>query len=319
MGVKKYNTVIVLFISMLFFACSIFTLLPKKIAASSIPSLSTQSASGVASTVATLNGTITSTGSSDPLIRGFNYGTSTNYGETTAEQTGQLGVGYGTGAYTKSISGLTCATTYHYRSYAVNEAGPGYGSDTTFTTNACNSPTPNTEPPQTNGSGSSSSSEFDLSSLSTIKTSFGIAPFGGKVRLTKIPNVMCEGSGTIFILNSNFTSGTKAALENYATSQGEGGNSTSSKIKQGLNALKALSNTIPYYATEANKLPKVGDLIMGNAKSTPDTSICKLQIGPYRIPFPVKKTTKNYNISGKSKSSSSSGSGSWTGSTYNYE
>jgi DNA-binding beta-propeller fold protein YncE len=39
--------------------------------------------------------------------------------------------------YELTISGLTCGNTYHYRAFAVNSDGTGYGSDETFDTVAC--------------------------------------------------------------------------------------------------------------------------------------------------------------------------------------
>ena len=69
----------------------------------------------------------------DPTVRGFVYGLTTDYGATTTESGS-----FDAGAFTSSITGLTCATTYHYKAYATNSAGTTYGStDTTFTTSAC--------------------------------------------------------------------------------------------------------------------------------------------------------------------------------------
>ena len=42
----------------------------------------------------------------------------------------------GTGAFAVNVTGLTSATTYYYRSYAVNGVGITYGADSSFTTNA---------------------------------------------------------------------------------------------------------------------------------------------------------------------------------------
>jgi DNA-binding beta-propeller fold protein YncE len=43
----------------------------------------------------------------------------------------------GNGLYTRTITGLSCGTTYNYRAYSTNSEGTSYGSDTTFTTSAC--------------------------------------------------------------------------------------------------------------------------------------------------------------------------------------
>lgn len=104
----------------------------------SIPPVSTaQAASSITATTATLNGTITHTGGQTPTVRGFNYGTTTGYGSTTTENGS-----FSTGAYTANITGLTCGTTYHYRTYATNSEGTDYSSDATFTTGSCDSTAP---------------------------------------------------------------------------------------------------------------------------------------------------------------------------------
>ncbi len=43
------------------------------------------------------------------------------------------------------ITDLDCGTTYHYRAFATNADGTSYGSDATFTTSACDTPTVSTD------------------------------------------------------------------------------------------------------------------------------------------------------------------------------
>ena len=97
-----------------------------------IPTLTTQAATSVTSTSTVLNGTITDRGNENATVRGFVYGLTTAYGATTTENGS-----YGTGAFTASVGSLSCNTLYHFRSYATNSAGAGYGSDTEFTTGTC--------------------------------------------------------------------------------------------------------------------------------------------------------------------------------------
>jgi len=101
----------------------------------SAPTTTTSSATSITATGAILNGSITATGGSNATIRGFNYGTTTSYGTDTTDNGS-----YNTGAFTKSLTSLTCGTTYHFRSYATNSAGTGYGNDMTFITSTCVSP-----------------------------------------------------------------------------------------------------------------------------------------------------------------------------------
>jgi hypothetical protein len=97
--------------------------------------VTTQSASSLTLSSATLNGNITATGGANATVRGFTYGLTTAYGATTTESGS-----FGTGAYTSDITSLACNTLYNYRSYSTNTAGTSYGTNTTFTTSACTVP-----------------------------------------------------------------------------------------------------------------------------------------------------------------------------------
>ena len=88
---------------------------------------------------ATLNGDITATGGQNATQHGFAYGTSATLVTVIATTTG--GAFSGTGAFTsssaRSISSLSCGTTYYYRAYASNDYGTGYGTIQNFETLAC--------------------------------------------------------------------------------------------------------------------------------------------------------------------------------------
>jgi len=93
------------------------------------PVVMTNSASLMASFSATLNGSVDPHGLTTTVY--FQYGTTTNYGLTSATQskTGNTYLNV-----TANLSGLTASTTYHFRIAATNSAGTRYGSDRTFTT-----------------------------------------------------------------------------------------------------------------------------------------------------------------------------------------
>ena len=98
-----------------------------------VQTLTTSSPTSVTSSSAILNGNITATGGANASIEGFNYGPTTSYGSTVS-----LTGSFSTGAYNIALPGtLTCATLYHYRSFATNVSGTGTSSDATFTTSAC--------------------------------------------------------------------------------------------------------------------------------------------------------------------------------------
>ncbi len=99
------------------------------------PVVTTNSASLIASFSATLNGSVDPHGLTTTVY--FQYGTTTNYGLTTATQN-KTGNTYQN--VTANISGLTASTTYHFRIVATNNAGTRYGSDRTFTTLSATGP-----------------------------------------------------------------------------------------------------------------------------------------------------------------------------------
>ena len=89
----------------------------------------TNPATNVASFSATLNGSVDPHGLTTTVH--FQYGTTTSYGHTTANQT-KSGNAYQNVA--ANISALSASTTYHFRIVATNSAGTRYGGDRTFTT-----------------------------------------------------------------------------------------------------------------------------------------------------------------------------------------
>lgn len=104
----------------------------------SFPTVITNAASSVTDTSATGNGNVVNAGGSAITERGFVWSTSpqptTSDNKVTAAGT--------LGAYTATLSPLTSGTLYHYRAYAINAIGTGYGDDVTFTTVSSVSATP---------------------------------------------------------------------------------------------------------------------------------------------------------------------------------
>ena len=99
-----------------------------------IPTVTTQSASSVTATTATLNGNITGTGVADVTVRGFAYGTDSTLSTVIATTTDTVGQPFDTGAFTSAIADLTKSVRYYVRAYATNSEGTGLGSIQSFTT-----------------------------------------------------------------------------------------------------------------------------------------------------------------------------------------
>jgi YHYH protein len=94
------------------------------------PTATTNAASAVGSSTATLNGTVNANGISTTVS--FDYGLTTSYGSSASASSTSTSV-------SASISGLAATTTYHCRVVATNSYGTTYGDDVSFTTTAVGS------------------------------------------------------------------------------------------------------------------------------------------------------------------------------------
>ena len=97
------------------------------------PTVSTNPATSIDTTSATLNADLINDGGEANTVRGFNIGTDNTYTMSDITESGS----YNAETYSLNATGLTCNTTYYYRAYSTNTAGTGYGDDDTFTTSAC--------------------------------------------------------------------------------------------------------------------------------------------------------------------------------------
>lgn len=94
------------------------------------PAVSTDSASGVTYSTATLNGSVNAKG--EPTNYFFEIGTNRKYGTLTPlAPAGSRTVSV---RVSQALGGLRAVTTYHYRIVAVGPGGSSAGSDRTFTT-----------------------------------------------------------------------------------------------------------------------------------------------------------------------------------------
>jgi len=97
------------------------------------PTVSSNAASSITATGATLNATVNANNASTAVS--FEYGTTTSYG-TVASADPATVTGTASTAASLALTGLVPNTTYHYRVKGVNVAGTADGADLTFTTPA---------------------------------------------------------------------------------------------------------------------------------------------------------------------------------------
>ena len=96
-----------------------------------IPSVSTQSASDISTTSATLNGSVDAINDSEIVERGFEWGTEPGNYPNSWTEAGS----FGAGSFSHQITGLSPGTTYYFRAKAKNNLGKwGYGDEVSFTT-----------------------------------------------------------------------------------------------------------------------------------------------------------------------------------------
>jgi len=113
------------------------------------PTVTTQDCDQVDALQARGNGNITDTGGETVTRRGFCYMEGTSGDPTTSNSVAYDDGEFGTGAYTKVITGLSPNTNYRVRAYAINLAGLGYGITVQLTTDAIGAPTGFSSPSQT--------------------------------------------------------------------------------------------------------------------------------------------------------------------------
>ncbi|MEI8201728.1 MAG: T9SS type A sorting domain-containing protein [Bacteroidota bacterium] len=94
------------------------------------PVVTTGVASAVLEVTATVAGTVVNDGGATVTARGICWATTANP-DTLASHSTETGT---VGAFTSNLTGLTAATLYHARAYAINSVGVSYGADITFTT-----------------------------------------------------------------------------------------------------------------------------------------------------------------------------------------
>lgn len=97
---------------------------------SSIPTVTTTTASSITENSCATGGNVTSDGGLPVLERGVCYGGTPN--PTTNNS--KVMSGTGVGSFSVTLSNLNYSSTYYARAYAINSSGTAYGNEITFTT-----------------------------------------------------------------------------------------------------------------------------------------------------------------------------------------
>jgi hypothetical protein len=97
------------------------------------PAVTTQPATNITATSATLNGTVDGRGA--PATYHFEYGRAATYGSSSGEQ--NVPSGASAVAVNQNVSELSCESAYHYRVVGTNAGGQTAGADRSFTTGPC--------------------------------------------------------------------------------------------------------------------------------------------------------------------------------------
>jgi RHS repeat-associated protein len=155
------------------------------------PSATTEAATSVGETTATLKGQVNPNGAETKYQ--FEYGLTTSYGSVAPAGPESVGSGTTNVAVSKAVSGLKGNTLYHYRVSATNAYGKTVGEDKTFTTSKL--PTVTTEAATgVTGSGATLKANVNPNGwATTYQLEYGpTTSYGTKVPLSAEP----VGSGT---------------------------------------------------------------------------------------------------------------------------
>ena len=149
---------------------------PTTVLAAGPPTATTDAATGVGMTTATLNGTVNPNG--QPTTAQFQYGLTTAYGSTSSVA-GPL-TGSTAQPVSANLTGLTSGMTYHFRVSATNLLGSANGQDQTFMTSA--TPTVDLAITKTHAGNFTQGDASD--SYTIIVTNVGTAASSGSITVT---------------------------------------------------------------------------------------------------------------------------------------
>jgi phosphodiesterase/alkaline phosphatase D-like protein len=195
------------------------------VALTTFPTVTTSIATGVSTSTAIFNGSITATGGADATQSGFAYGTDSTL--VSGVSTSTLGAKTGTTTFSQSLTGLTPNTIYYFRAYAVNSAGTSTGAILSATTTDITSPVVSLTAPSSGATVAGSSVSLSATAtddVGVVGVQFmldGITNIGSLITSTSSPNTYSTTwNSTAITTYSSHTVYAVAhdAAGNYATS-----------------------------------------------------------------------------------------------------
>jgi Glycosyl hydrolases family 16 len=161
-----------------------------------VPSLTASAPNPLSNNSATLIGNVSANNGSNITIEGFDWGTTTSYGNSPNLAAGAIAQN---GTYTLTLNGLTQGQQYHYRARATNSSGQGVSGDIQFiaSTPSANDTTVNTVGPTiTDSSGNvwaiTSGGQVSLNGSATGATSYT----SGVTEIAYVSGVVWQYNGT---------------------------------------------------------------------------------------------------------------------------
>ncbi|MCK9205806.1 MAG: hypothetical protein M0P66_01725, partial [Salinivirgaceae bacterium] len=181
--------------------------------------LTTNNATNIGTTTATLNATVTSTGGGFLFGLAFEWGTTTSYGNELAATPSFTNTDGTT--LTGALTGLQFGTTYHFRIKGTDGSTTYYGSDNSFSTNNI-----------------TQASDIIFSNIqsNSITASYTAGNGGNRIVLVKEGSAVDSDpvDGTQYTSNTIFGSGSQIGTGNYVVAKGDNDNVIVTGLQEGL-------------------------------------------------------------------------------------
>ena len=214
-----------------------------------LPSVLTSTPTEITKTTATVGGEILSEGASAIIERGVVWNTT---GNPSLSDTKIVEGTVTVDAFTVSVIGLSVATTYYVKAYAINSFGPTYGTALSFTTD-CNTPLT-----QATDFGTTSINDNDVTLTWTSEGDFVlvVAKEGSEVDIDPF-------TGETYISSSDFTIGEDLGSGNIAVYSGMNQTTTITNLMEGTSYHFAI-----YKYNDTEKCYNIVSPAIGNATTT---------------------------------------------------